>query len=114
MDEQSSLLPNANLAFIDPAKVRDYLLCDTHPVGRFKSAFFHALGFTQGRWEDLRDEFLRIAHTQNATAARASTSGSKYVVDGILNGPRGKNVEVRTIWIVSNDARPRFVTAYPR
>ena len=33
-------LPNLDRAVIDPAKVRDYLLSDVHPVGRFKAAFF--------------------------------------------------------------------------
>jgi len=40
-------LPNADQAFIDPAKLRDYLLSPTHPVGRFKAPFFAAMGYTQ-------------------------------------------------------------------
>jgi hypothetical protein len=42
-------LPNADRAIVDPAKVRDYLL--SHPVGRFKAAFFLSLGYSQDRWE---------------------------------------------------------------
>ena len=33
-------LPNAELAIIDPKKIRDYLLSSVHPVGRFKAHFF--------------------------------------------------------------------------
>jgi len=31
------------VAVVDEAKVRDYLLSDSHPIGRFKAAFFLAL-----------------------------------------------------------------------
>jgi len=31
---------------IDAAKIRDYLLSDSHPVGRFKAAFFVAMGYS--------------------------------------------------------------------
>ena len=40
------LLPNAERALIDRAKIRDYLLSLHHPVGRFKARFFTSLGFT--------------------------------------------------------------------
>jgi hypothetical protein len=33
-------LPNGDRALIEPEKVRDYLLSTTHPVGRFKAAYF--------------------------------------------------------------------------
>ena len=37
------VLPNASKAEINPAKVRDYLLSSSHPIGRFKQPFFVAL-----------------------------------------------------------------------
>jgi hypothetical protein len=40
-------LPNPDRAVVDDAKVRDYLLSPSHPVGRFKAVFFAALGFSQ-------------------------------------------------------------------
>jgi hypothetical protein len=38
------MLPHAELATIDPAKLRDYLLSPSHPVGRFKATVVDALG----------------------------------------------------------------------
>jgi hypothetical protein len=38
------LLPNADRAVIEPAKLRDYLLSTVHPLGRFKARFCTALG----------------------------------------------------------------------
>jgi hypothetical protein len=41
------MLPNAERAIIDPAKLTDYCLSATHPVGRHKAAVFRsALGLT--------------------------------------------------------------------
>jgi len=54
-------LPNPDRAVIDDAKVRDYLLSPSHPVGRFKAVFFAALGFSQADWPALRDALLELA-----------------------------------------------------
>jgi hypothetical protein len=40
-------IPNAERAIVEAAKVRDYLLSSTHPVGRFKAPFFARLGYGQ-------------------------------------------------------------------
>jgi len=54
-------LPNADHAFVDPAKIRDYLLAATHPVGRFKARFFVSLRYAAEQWERLRDDILILA-----------------------------------------------------
>ena len=61
------LIPNADRATIEPAKLRDYLLSSTHPIGRFEAHFFVALGFTAEGWVELA-EALRIQHlTEDAS-----------------------------------------------
>jgi len=40
------MLPHAVHAFVDDAKICDYLLSDTYPVGRFKARVFRSLGYT--------------------------------------------------------------------
>lgn len=108
-------LPNAALATIDPAKIRDYLLSFAHPVGRFKAAFFVALGYSGERWEALRDDLLAIAQTGISVRGQPSGFGVKYEIDGILNGPSGHSAEVKTIWLVgASETAPRFITAFPR
>jgi hypothetical protein len=108
------LIPNADLATIDPAKLRDYLLSATHPIGRFKARVFAALGFTSDRWEELA-EALRIQHlTQDATPASPTVLGRKYTIRAILNGPAGESAHVVSIWFIpAGGDVPRFVTAYP-
>ena len=108
-------LPNADRAIVDPAKVRDYLLSSVHPVGRFKATFFVSLGYTQDRWETLRDDLLALARIGDAVPGRRRMFGRMFEVDGMLTGPSGPTAEIRTVWIIANDeASPRFVTAYPR
>lgn len=60
------MLPNADRAIIEPAKLRDYLLSEMHPVGRFKARFFHALGYEADAWKLLHDDLLRLAASNEA------------------------------------------------
>ncbi len=55
------ILPNSERAFVDPVKVRDYLLNPYHPVGYSKAYFFTALGFSRRRWAALYDVLLDLA-----------------------------------------------------
>lgn len=47
------LIPNADRAVIESAKLQAYLLSRTHPIGRFKAAFFQALGYSSEYWRQL-------------------------------------------------------------
>jgi len=44
----------------------------------------------------------------------ATVHGQKFVLEGELEGPSGRRLRVRTIWIIDRgQERPRLVTAYP-
>jgi len=84
-------LPGAEAAVVEPEKVRDYLLSPTHQVGRFKAAFFAALGHSQQNWADLEQDLRNLASGQ-------------------------EGVQVRDLWYTNGAVRhdenfPRFVTA---
>lgn len=99
---------------VEDAKVRDYLLSPSHPVGRFKSVFFAAIGFSRDQWELLRDALLELARIGDATPGQASPFGLKFEIHAILRGPSGRQADVVTVWMVSNDQDfPHFITAYP-
>jgi hypothetical protein len=107
-------LPNADLAVVDDAKVRDYLLSSTHPVGRFKSVFFVALGFSLDHWEALRDALLELARAGHAVPGQPSPFGTKFEIHAILQGPSDRQAKVVTVWMISNGQdSPHFVTAHP-
>lgn len=107
-------LPNADQAFIDPAKLRDYLLSPTHPVGRFKAPFFAAMGYTQTEWQKLEMDLRAQIEVQEAALSTTSRYGQKYEVRAMLIAPDGRSAVLMTVWIVrTGEQEPRFVTAYP-
>ena len=107
-------IPNADHAVIDPAKLHGYLLSRSHPVGRFKAAFFLALGYSPEDWcrleADLRSQHL----SKDARAEERTSYGQKYAIRARLVGPTGDSAEVVSVWVVrTGEEFPRFVTAYP-
>ena len=108
------MLANAALAIVEPSKVREYLLSQSHPVGRFKSVVFTAIGYTQENWQILRDDLLALARSGVAVPGQVSPYGQKYEVSGKLTGPLGRAASFTTVWLVKpDDPAPRFVTAFP-
>jgi hypothetical protein len=107
-------LPEAQRAVIAPAKIQNYLLSTSHPIGRFKEPFFANLGYTVANWQKLEQDLLALAASGEAKPGRESPYGQKYEIHGTLNGPFGKSERVLTVWIVpfGSDV-PQFVTAYP-
>jgi hypothetical protein len=107
------LLPNAGRAEVDPAKLRDYLLSRTHPVGRFKARFFTALGFSAEQWRQL-ETALRTDHlSQPAEPVGTNERGQKYAIRAILKGTAGEAMVVSVWFLPHGSDVPRFVTAYP-
>jgi hypothetical protein len=107
-------LPNCAQAYIPAPKLDDYLLADTHPVGRLKARFFKGLGFSKANRDELEKQLLHIAQTSPVAEVLTSPHGQKFIVEGALKAPQGASATVRTIWIIeAGQDRPRFVTAYP-
>ncbi len=107
-------LPAAERAVIAPAKIRDYLLSTSHPVGRFKAPFFASLGYTNANRRRLEEDLLALAVSGDAELGKSSPYGQKYEIRGTVNGPSGRSAGVLTVWIIlfGGDA-PQFVTAFP-
>ena len=107
-------LPAAERVAIAPAKIRDYLLSTSHPVGRFKAPFFASLGYTSANWRRLEEDLRALAVSGDAEFGRDTPYGQKYEIRGSLKGPSGRSARVLTVWIIryGSDA-PQFVTAFP-
>ena len=107
-------LPASEHAVIDRGKLVDYLLSASHPVGRFKAAFFRTLGFTSDNLEELEMAIRAMVAEQQAELGESNKFGQKYRVAGNIEGPSGRAARVVTVWIVLNgEDRPRMITAYP-
>ena len=107
-------IPGADRAVIEPAKLHGYLLSRTHPVGRFKAAFFHALGYSPEKWRQLETDLRRQHLARDVMFETQTPYGQKYLIRAIVLGPSGTSAAVVSVWIVlTGEQFPRFVTAYP-
>lgn len=107
-------LPGADRAVVDEPKVRDYLISESHPVGRFKATFFRALGYSTTGWERLAMDLRIHAIANEATPTEVNEYGQKYEIRGTLAGPTGRTAALVAVWIVlRGEDVPRFVTAFP-
>lgn len=108
------MLPNTENAYIPPEKLTDYLLSETHAVGKIKAQFFRAHGYNDDNLHLLERDLLSVSRYNEVDEQVTSSYGTKYVVRGILETPRGTTVMVTTVWLVEPlGGTPRFVTAYP-
>ena len=107
-------LPNKSLAYVSIGKIVDYLLSETHVVGKSKAKFFRSFGFDESNIRQFEQGLAHIAKTESVTEITETTYGKKYVIDGELEIPNGDTVRLRTVWIIeTGDDIPRLVTAYP-
>jgi len=107
-------LPGGERAVIDSRKIREYILSQSHPVGRFKAAFFARIGYTQSNWQDFEAAIRACAARDEAEERESTPYGQKYGVRSILEGPSGMRVAVVSIWIVrSGETAPRLITIMP-
>jgi hypothetical protein len=107
-------LPNKSRAYVPPKKITDYLLSETHAVGKSKARYFRSFGFNHTTADQLRQGLMSIAQSGQVEEAEKSPFGTKFIVDGELETPKGVMIRVRTIWIIEKGQdNPRFITAYP-
>lgn len=105
-------LPNSKNIIISEKKLADYILSETHPIGKFKARVFRDAGFNE--IHALMDELARIANSQEIKSKVSSSYGTKYIIDGQIQSQKGETIKIRTIWIIEiGQTRPRFITAYP-
>ena len=107
-------LPNASKAQVEPSKVFEYLLNEDHPSGSSKALFFRRFGFRRNRWRQFADALRNHALRHEVRDKAESDYGIRYVIEGPLRTPDGRNPMVRTVWIVEDESTiPRLVTVYP-
>lgn len=107
-------LPNLEQATVPEKKLTDYLLSETHAVGKFKAKFFRSLGFNETNVNLLRKEIINLAKSGDIGDVIPSNYGTKYILEGVIMTPIGKSVKIRTVWIIeNNNTQPIFITAYP-
>ncbi|MFD1467802.1 DUF6883 domain-containing protein [Hymenobacter caeli] len=85
--------------FVAPNKVQDYLLNPDHPIGGAKARFFLGIGYSREHYEQLIADLIEHGHTRPVTEEKDSPYGVKFVVDGPLLAPNGREYPLRTVWM---------------
>ncbi len=107
-------MPNSDKVIITKEKLTDYLLSQTHPIGKSKAKFFCSLGFDESNADLLEKEIRGVAEMNDIIEEKSTNFGTKYIINGRINTPNGNIVEIRTVWILESGKEiPRFVTSYP-
>lgn len=106
-------LPDADHLRVDQEKITDYLLCTAHPDGQAKAEFFMRFGFHVNEWAVFAEAMRKHGRGHPVVKKVASTHGTRYAVDGLVESPDGRNPLIRTVWIQEPGASPRLITAYP-
>ena len=86
-------LANIETATVPASKVRDYLLPPSHPIGRYKAAFFRSLGYDQSNWEALATSLQGLLKG-DAKQIGITEYGVKYEISGSITGPNGQTANV--------------------
>ena len=107
-------IPNYERAIIEPAKLKDYVLSNTHPIGRFKASLFQQMGYTERNWEQFAEDIRRQHLALEAELGEKTKYGQKYIITGNFKGLGGKAMKLKSSWIIlTGEDFPRFVTIYP-
>jgi uncharacterized protein DUF6883 len=106
-------LPHNDRLEIPQRKIINYLLDLTHPDGRGKAIFFLHFGFSVEKWGVLALALRKHGIDHDVSKVENSTFGKRYVIEGVLETPDGRNPQVRSVWFVEKESEvTRFVTAY--
>lgn len=107
-------LANIDGAIIDRRKITGYLLDVRHPDGGPKAVFLMRFGFNLDNVDELIAAILAHARLNEVAAEQPGEYGTRYLVDGPIETPDGRNPGLRAVWIVrTGETAPRFVTAMP-
>ena len=87
-------LPNHQKAYISEDKLKNYLLKDTHPIGRSKSKFFNHFGFNDSNIKLLKKRLLEMVHKNDVIEELSSPYGVKYIIDGEMRTPTNHHIKI--------------------
>lgn len=107
-------IPNRENAAVAIRKITEYLLSDTHPIGRGKAAFFKKFGFESSNPGAFEAAMIIHADEREIEKETNSEYGTKYELRCELNTPDNRNPCIVSIWMISDGSEnPSLVTAYP-
>jgi hypothetical protein len=107
-------IPNNNKSFVADNKITDYLLSETHEIGKHKANYFKRFGFDIADITTFKDSLIKHSIERDIEKTENSDFGIKYELKCEIKTPDEKNPCIVTVWIVeSGQQEPKLVTAYP-
>jgi hypothetical protein len=97
-------------AVIAPKKLTEYLLI--HLPKDDKSEYLAKGGYTLDNWQQLERDLRGQILTLQAQPTLKTKYGQKYQIIGSLICPKGVILNIKTIWIVTEQTT-KFVTLFP-
>jgi hypothetical protein len=98
-------------SLIAPAKIDEYLL--KHRDVDDKSGFLSLAGYDRTQPHRLEQD-IRSLLLLEAAPTETTEYAEKFAICGVLTGPNGRRLRVRTIWAkLHTTGETRFVTLYP-
>lgn len=108
-------VPHLDCAFVEQAKICDYLLNLSHQTGRSKARYFLGLGFTCDGWRRFEDALRQHPAANEVVETKTDQWGTRYVVDCSFPAANGTRPCIRTVWeIRPGNPCPRLITAHPK
>lgn len=97
-------------SIIAQEKLTNYLLV---PLDKDdKSKFLARAGYTLDNWQQLEQDIRIQVLTQPAEPIETNRYGEKYAIRAYLRGVNGVEINILTIWMVTNGTA-KFVTLVP-
>jgi hypothetical protein len=107
-------MPNNTEAVVDANKITDYLLSDTHEIGKHKAKFFKSFGFDESSPTIFEEALKTHAVERDIVKDNDSPFGTKYKLECDIETPDERNPCIVSVWIIEKDTdEPRLITAYP-
>lgn len=101
--------------FVLPAKIAFYLLDPDAAEGASKGAYLTSYGFDASKPQVLEAALLAHAGRDNFQGTETTEWGIKFLFDGPLPAPNGRDAWILTVWQADDTTggAARFVTARP-
>lgn len=107
-------LPFADKAFIAEEKFTKYFFNSDNPNGWSKGiAFSSHLGYNVKNWEAFQAEILEKIRINPSVLEKTTEYGKRYNVSIILYGKTNNPMNIKTVWEIGENEKPRFITAFP-
>ena len=91
-------LPNANKVIISKSKITEYILSETHQLGKHKAKFFKQFGFELNKHTVFKKMLKKMA-SETAVKKEVKTAfGVKFELEGKIETPSEARVKVKAVW----------------